>query len=103
MKKVLLLVLSVLLVLSLVVGCAGSTTEPMEKAKEKPAEAKSEANEEEAGEKIKLKIMIMSEDSNRQAIYQDYYEARIGDVFPDYEVEFELPGSEDNYNSNHYS
>lgn len=49
-----------------------------------------------ASDKVELKIMILSEDSNRQAIYQDYY-LKVSEAFPDYEVEFELPGSADNY------
>ena len=44
-------------------------------------------------EKIKLKVFLLSEDANRLALYNDYYSQRIGEAFPDYEVEFELPGT----------
>jgi raffinose/stachyose/melibiose transport system substrate-binding protein len=63
----------------------------------------SESNEgEESGKqggKTKIKVMILSEDSNRQAIYKDYYMKKIKEEFPDYNVEFELPGSADAYSS----
>ncbi|MCH4887698.1 extracellular solute-binding protein [Acidaminobacter sp. JC074] len=88
MKKFISLLLALVLCFS-VIGCSNSQ------------EASVESNVSEAGgtEKIKLKVMILSEDSNRQAIYQDYYSAKIGKAFPDYEVEFELPGSAENYTS----
>jgi raffinose/stachyose/melibiose transport system substrate-binding protein len=89
MKKLLSLLLVFVLSLSFVTGCNSpdATTENV-----------STGGGEDNG-KVQLKVMIMSEDSNRQAIYQDYYLKRIGEVFPEYEVEFELPGSEDSYNS----
>lgn len=89
MKKLLSLIMVVALIFSLFTGCTSENA-----SSENASSAQSEENE-----KIKLKIMIMSEDSNRQAIYQDYYLKRMSEKFPNYEVEFELPGSEDSYNS----
>ncbi len=75
MKKLVAIILVVCLVLSAFAGCA-------------PKE-----------DKVKLKVMIQNEDPNRQAIYQDYYKANVKEAFPDYEIEFEVPGSGKNYDS----
>lgn len=88
MKK-LVVILLILLLCFLVVGCKTS----------QEVNGDESVNEVKGTEKIKLKVMILSEDSNRQAIYQDYYSANIGKAFPNYEVEFELPGSHENYTS----
>lgn len=61
------------------------------------------SNSESGGEKVgdekkTIKIMIGSEDSNRQAIYEDYY-SKINEEFPDVNIEFELPGTASNYNN----
>ena len=48
-------------------------------------------------EKVALKIMIQAEDPNRQAIYQDYYKDGIKKAFPDYDIQFEMPGSGQSY------
>lgn len=90
MKKVIAVLLVFALCISMV-GCANTETSA--------TEVPSKGSEAAAAEKVKLKVMILSEDSNRQAIYQDYYSANIEKAFPDYEVEFELPGSAENYTS----
>lgn len=106
MRKVLLMSMVIALLMSLFAGCA--TGAPDEVAGEESAESQGSVSEDttdssttsdDTGEKIKLKVMILSEDSNRQKIYQDYYSANIEEAFPNYEVEFELPGSEENYTS----
>ncbi len=76
MKKNLVMVLALALIVSLFVGCGNG-----------------------GADKVELKIMIMAEDSNRQAIYQDFYKDGIAEAFPDYDIQFELPGSGANYNS----
>ena len=83
MKKMTALLLASTLMLGTLVGCA---SDPVEQSGVDVAPK----------EKIDLKIMILSEDSNRQAIYQDYY-TKAAEVFPDYNIEFELPGSASNY------
>lgn len=72
--------------------------ETVKEDKKETTEKKKEEKKEVA-EKQKMKIMILSEDSNRQAIYQDFYSKNIGEAFPNVEAEFELPGSASNYDS----
>lgn len=111
MKKIISILLASVMILSLA-ACGGSsdkdnsggdktTSESTKDNTSKDTTSEDTATEDEnsSKEKVKLKVMILSEDSNRQAIYQDYYSAKIGDAFPDYEVEFELPGSAENYTS----
>lgn len=52
-----------------------------------------------AEDKVSLKIMLQAEDPNRQIIYQEYYKDKINDAFPNYDIQFELPGSGTAYNS----
>lgn len=101
MKKI----ISLLLIGVLVLSMAACSNEPAadngDSAAEKTTakETMKDTEKEAPAERVKLKVMILSEDSNRQAIYQDYYSAKIGDAFPNYDVEFELPGSAENYAS----
>ncbi len=46
-----------------------------------------------AGERPKLKVFLLSEDSNRLTLHQDYYLPKVAAQFPDFDVEFELPGN----------
>lgn len=99
MKKSLVLLLVVVMLATLITGCGTSGKEEVAKPTsqtEQNEEKNVEKATEKPAEKVKLKVMILSEDSNRQAIYQNYY-SKINEVFPDYEVEFELPGSASNY------
>ncbi len=86
-KKLVSALLGVAIIATILAGCGSNGSE-------------SESGSSEGGgdDKVSLKIMVMSEDSNRQAIYQDYY-TKVTEEFPNYDIEFELPGSEDNYNS----
>ena len=85
MKRISVMLLSTTMMLGLLAGCQSG-------------EDTGDNTGESQKEKIDLKIMILSEDSNRQAIYQDYY-SKASEVFPDYNIEFELPGSASNYTS----
>lgn len=93
--------LLIVVMMTMVVGCGKTEEVKEETTGAVTEEATTEAAEEETAmkEKIKLKVMVLSEDTNRQTIYNDYYSAKIGEAFPDYEVEFELPGSSDAYES----
>jgi raffinose/stachyose/melibiose transport system substrate-binding protein len=44
-------------------------------------------------ERPKLKVYLLSEDSNRLTLHQDYYQPKVAAQFPDFDVEFELPGN----------
>ncbi len=46
-----------------------------------------------SGERPQLKVFLLSEDSNRLTLHQDYYAPNVGEQFPDFDVEFELPGN----------
>ncbi len=94
--KLLSIILTLAMFTTLMVGCS-APAEPAPEESETPATSENAPTEEPA-EDVALKVMILSEDSNRQAIYQDYY-TKVTEAFPDYEVEFELPGSADNYTS----
>lgn len=99
MKKCITWMLVGAMSLSLLAGCSHKDkVEETQDNKSKEVATTGE-NKERPQEKEKIKIMILSEDSNRQAIYQDYYNKNIGTAFPEVEVEFELPGSASNYDS----
>lgn len=91
--------LLVVLMLFSVTGCGSKEATTDNKDGDQAAATEKKEGTEKPKGKIKLKVMILSEDSNRQSIYKDYYSKKIGDVFPDYDVEFELPGSADAYSS----
>lgn len=96
MKKILALFLAVMLLAGMV-ACAASGTEQPAQTQPAQTETPTEAADAQPtaadGEKIKLKVFLLSEDTNRLTLYNDYYSKRIGEAFPDYEVEFELPGT----------
>ncbi|MCT4598910.1 MAG: extracellular solute-binding protein [Vallitalea sp.] len=96
MKKIqgVAILLSMLLLVFSITGCGSKTN-----TDQKVSDNSEVAQKKDENKKIKLKVMILSEDSNRQAIYKDYYSKNIKEAFPNYEVEFELPGSADAYSS----
>lgn len=46
-----------------------------------------------SGERPQLKVFLLSEDSNRLTLHQDYYAPNVAEQFPGFDVEFELPGN----------
>lgn len=46
-----------------------------------------------SGGKTKLKVLLMSEDEARVRLHNEMYAPNIAEAFPDYDVEFELPGT----------
>ncbi|WP_105617759.1 ABC transporter substrate-binding protein [Vallitalea okinawensis] len=97
MKKIITYLLLGILLVSLLAGC--SSKEDNNATSDQMGEKQEESATPKQKEKQKLKIMVLSEDSNRQAIYQNYYSKNIGEAFPNVEAEFELPGSASNYDS----
>ena len=50
-------------------------------------------DESDEGSRPKLKVFLLSEDSNRLTLHQDYYAPQVAEQFPGFDVEFELPGN----------
>ena len=92
MKKVLAFLLALCMLFGLV-ACAPKQEQTPAADNEVAADPVEKEPEAAGAEKIKLKVFLLSEDANRLALYNDYYSQRIGDAFPNYEVEFELPGT----------
>lgn len=91
MKRVLSTLLSVIMIVS--VSACGSQKAPTgstENQQSKSIETTKLDNTNK--EPIKLKVLLQSEDPNRQKLYQDYYSKNASKDLPGYDIEFELPG-----------
>lgn len=110
MKKTILFLTVMMLCISIVAAFSlssckaeASSEEVVEETEE--AEAEEETVEEEAADEetmeeesadevIKLKAFLLSEDTNRLRLHDEYYAPNVKEAFPNYEVEFELPGTQ---------
>lgn len=90
MKRLITLLLTTAVLFSMTACSSGQkpASDPAESS-----ESSSEGSSASSSEKIKLKVYLLSEDNNRLTLYNDYYAPQIGEAFPDYDVEFELPGT----------
>ncbi len=90
-KTALCLALSLVLMLAVSCGGTGSSTAASSGGGAASSAAAPEAAA--SGEKIKLKVLLMSEDEARVRVYNEMYAPNVEAAFPNYEVEFELPGT----------
>lgn len=73
-------------------GSTGSTAESSTGAQPAETSAETSAGTSAANGPTALKAMVYSEDNNRITLANDWYKANVKSAFPDYDVQFDMPG-----------